>query len=385
TTAIAHTEKPDYKHPMIRQYERYVFFHLLWPTLLITLSLTGIVWLTQALRFVDFMLNRGLALSDFMYLTGLMLPALLLMIIPIALAMAVIYTINRLTADSELIVLYAVGVSKLQVMRPVLMMGAVCMLICYALALYLMPLANGKFQDIRTFFRDKYASVLLEEEVFNSPVDGMTVFVRQRDDHNVLRGVLLHDNRNPKETVTLLAETGRIEQTPTGPRFNLVHGVRQTLKNGRVSWLSFDNYGLDVAFYAKNAERKQTPDERTITELFHTEGMSEKDTRAYRAEGHYRISWPLLNIALPMAVLAVLFSGFFNRRGQWRRSIGAALTVAVIVVSYFALRSMAVKMEAVQPVLYFVVLLPAVIAWRVVAREMVIAMPRFSFAAAKGV
>jgi len=150
-----------YNLPM-RQYERYLLMHLLWPTVLITMSLTGIVWLTQILRFLDFMLNRGLGATDFIYLTGLMLPQLLLVLIPISLAVAVMYTYNRLTVESELVVLNAVGVSKWQLAKPVVMMGLAATAICYALALYLMPIANGHFRDIRTFFRDKYASVLLE-------------------------------------------------------------------------------------------------------------------------------------------------------------------------------------------------------------------------------
>ena len=370
---------------MIRQYERYLFFHLLGPLLLITLSLTGIIWLTQVLRFVDFMLNRGLAFSDFCYLTGLMLPTLLLVIIPISLGIAVIYTINRLTSDSELIVLQAVGIRKLQLVRPILAMGVFATLLCYALSLYLMPIANEKFQDIRTFFRDKYASVLLEEEVFNSPVDGITVFVRQRDPDNTLHNILLHDNSKPKETVTLLADRGRIEQTPTGPRFYLTHGVRQTLRDGRVNWLSFENYVLDVAFYSKNAERKHTPEERTIRELFHNDGLNEKDAQAYRAEAHYRLTWPLFNLMLPLAAGAILFSGYFNRRGQWRRTTGATLTMACIVLLYFTLRSLGIKYAWVQPMLYGLILLVCGGALRVIAREKFIAFPsiRFPFRAAR--
>lgn len=363
---------------MIRRYERYVFFHLLWPVLLITCSLTGIIWLTQILRFIDFILNRGLGLSEFFYLTGLMLPALLLVILPIALGIAVIYTINRLTADSELIVLHAVGVSKLQLLRPILTMSALCTLLCYVLALYLMPLANTRFQDIRALFRDKYASVLLEEEVFNSPVDGMTVFVRQRDDHNTLRGVLLHDNRKSNEVVTLTAETGRIEQTATGPRFFLSHGVRQTLKDGRVSWLSFDNYSLDVAFYANSPTRRRTPDERTLTELFDTRNLNEKDARTMRAEGHYRLSWPAFNLVLPLTALAVLFSGYFSRRGQWRRTAGATLAMTAVVLVYFALRSLGIKYEAVQPLLYVLVVAACGMSLRVIALETFLRWPTFS-------
>ncbi len=67
----------------------------------------------------------------------LMLPSLLMIIIPIALCIAVIFTYNRLTGDSELIVLHAVGVSKIQLAKPVLTMGVICALVCYALSLYL--------------------------------------------------------------------------------------------------------------------------------------------------------------------------------------------------------------------------------------------------------
>lgn len=339
----------------MRQYERYLFLHLLLPTVLVTASLTGIIWLTQVMRFVDFMLNRGLTLGDFLYLTGLMLPSLLMILIPISLGIAVIYTYNRLTADSELIVLNAVGVSKLQLARPAMIMGAMCTLICYALALYLMPIANHKFRDIRTFFRDKYASVLLEEEVFNTPIKGITVFVRSRDAKNNLYNILLHDNRDPKSPMTVMAAQGRMEQTKTGPRFYLKNGMRQEIKDGRVSWLSFDNYAIDIAFYATAYQRKRDPDERTFAELWRGNPNDERDNRALKAEAHQRLTWPLFALALPMLVLALLFSGEFNRRGQWKRIMQASVAIIVVMVMFFALRNLIVKHPWLTPSLYCLV------------------------------
>lgn len=351
----------------MRQYERYLLAHLIWPTVLITAALTGIVWLTQVLRFIDFMLNRGLTLGDFLYLTGLMLPALLLIIIPIALCIAVIFTYNRLTADSELIVLHAVGVSKLQLAKPAMAMGAICALICYTLALYLMPIANRHFQDIRTFFRDKYASVLLEEEVFNTPIDGITVFVRARDADNTLHGVVLHDNRNLAATVTMIADRGRMEQTPTGPRFYLERGVRQQYKDGRVSWLTFDNYAIDIAFFATDAVRRPDPEERTIAQLFDRTGVTEQEASAMRAEVHHRLTWPALAITLALMAVAFLFSGEFNRRGQWRRIVAASVAMVLVVLLFFALRNLIVKQPWLIPMMYLVVLGPAATAFYVLA------------------
>ena len=330
--------------------------HLLWPTVIITASLTAIVWLTQILKFLDFMVSRGLTLGDFMTLTGLMLPSLLFVLVPVSVSIAVIYSYNRLMVESELIVLNAVGVSKWQLAKPALMMGAACMLLCYMLSLYLLPLANEKFQDIRTFFRDKYASVLLEEGVFNTPMDGMTVFVRTRDDANNLGGILLHDSRNAKAVVTMIADTGRMEQTAAGPRFYLNNGMRQQWREGTVSWLAFNEYAMDIAFYGHDISRKRSPDERKVADLFNTEGLTDKQAAAYRAEGHHRLVWPLLALSLPAFALAMLFSSEFNRRGQVRRLMLASIGIVGIVILYFAARSASVQQAWMAASLYVLVL-----------------------------
>lgn len=326
----------------MRQYERYLFNHLLGPAVVICASLTGLVWLMQTLKFLDFMLSRGLTIGDFLLLTGLMLPSLLVMLIPISIAIGVIYTYNKLMVESELIVLSAVGISKWQLAKPALMLGTVACVICYALALYLMPLANARFQDIRVFFRDKYASVLLEEEVFNNPMDGVTVYARARDGQN-LKGILMHDSRDVNQTITMIADHGRVEQTASGPRFYLESGIRQQWKDGRVSWLAFDNYTMDIAFFGNDIVRKRSEAEQTIFELFNREGLTDKQVASYRAEAHQRLTWPLLSLGLPLFAIAMLFSSEFNRRGQGQRMIIAAGGMVVLVLVYFALRSLSVK------------------------------------------
>lgn len=361
----------------MRQYERYLFMHLLWPTVIIAASLTAIVWLTQILKFLDFMLSRGLSVGDFLYLTGLMLPSLLLMLVPIALGIGVIYTYNRLMVESELIVLNAVGISKWQLAKPALLVGLACALFCYGLSLFIMPAANEKFQDIRTFFRDKYASVLLEEEVFNNPIDGVTVYVRSRDDKNNLYGIMMHDSRNPKGSVTMIADTGQVEQTAAGPRFYLQHGLRQTWHEGKVSWLAFDNYAIDVAFYGTNGERKRTPDERTITELFNDrEGLSDKQIAAYRAEGHHRLAWPLFAFSLPLFALATLFSSEFNRRGQLKRILVAAIGIALIIILYFTCRGLSQKHPWILLGQYFIVIGTALVSAYLLASGRMIRLPK---------
>jgi lipopolysaccharide export system permease protein len=141
----------------------------------------------------------------------------------------------------------------------------------------------------------------------------------------------------------MIADTGRMEQTSAGPRFYLQDGMRQLWRGGRVSWLAFDNYAIDIAFYGQDGGRKRNPDERSIGELFARDGLTEKQAAAYRAEAHQRLTWPLLALSLPLFALATLFSSEFNRRGQTKRLLVATIGMVAILLLYFVCRSASIK------------------------------------------
>jgi len=163
------------------RYSNYIARHLVHSTLLITFSLTSIVWLTQALRFIDFIVNQGVSIAIFLKLTALLIPSLVLMILPPALFCAVLFSYNKLKADSELVVLQAAGLSRWRLAVPALQVAVGVTLVAYAIALYLMPVSYGRFRDMQTYLRNNYASILLEEGVFSNP----TRSSQQRNDHRM--------------------------------------------------------------------------------------------------------------------------------------------------------------------------------------------------------
>lgn len=336
----------------------YMLKLLIWPTLFITVSLTSIVWLTQALRFIDFTINRGLSALDFLYLTGLLIPSLLLIILPVSLFVAVVFTYHKLSAESELVVMKAAGLSPLQLARPAIIMGLAVMLLCYGLSLYLMPATKRQFKDMQTFLRDNYTSMLLQEEVFNNPVDGLTVFVRNRDDDGILHGVLVHDSRLPNQPVTMLAEEARLIQTPGGPRFHLIGGMRQELREGRVSWLDFDSYNLDISLYTKApATHKRGAEELFVSELLNPATTDPGLRWEYRAELHQRLTWPLYALGLALLGAAALLSGEFTRRGQWKRLVAIAASATGLVLAAIGLSNVMVRLPMLTPVSYAVALI----------------------------
>ena len=92
-------------------FTRYVFRQLFVGMILVTAGLTCIIWLSQSLRFVELIVNRGVGVGTFVYLTMLMLPNFLTVILPIALFCVIVFIYAKMITDRELVVMRAAGVS----------------------------------------------------------------------------------------------------------------------------------------------------------------------------------------------------------------------------------------------------------------------------------
>lgn len=346
------------------RYSLYIARSLAHSALLVIFSLTSIVWLTQALRFIDFIVNQGISIRIFLTLTLLLVPSLLLLIVPIALFSATLFLYNKLQHDSELVALEAAGLNRWKLAKPAVMVAVAATIFGYCISLYLMPLTYGRFRDMQAFLRNNYVSLMLQEGVFSSPVEGLTVFVRERDSNGILKGILVHDNRQKGVALTMMAESATLVETPQGPRFLLENGNRQELRKGKLSLLNFKSYVLDVSLYAGQATaRPSDPQEKYLWELFEDAEHSEPGVaQKLRAEAHQRLIWPLYSMGMPILGLAILLSGQFNRRGHTKRVIAAVAVASAMVIAALALRAALANHPALVVIAYASAILPIVLA-----------------------
>lgn len=342
------------------RYVLYVLLQLVGPLFIITFSLTGVVWLTQSLRFVDLIINKGLSFGLFVYMTALLLPSLLSTILPIALFVAVIYVYHRLIIDSEILVLKASGVSNLRLVAPAVFMALVVMTGSYAINLHFMPSGFRAFKDLQAQIRDSFATVLLQEGVFNTPVEGLTIYVRERDRSGELHGILVHDGRDPQQTTTVMAEKGMLVSGDGWPRFVLLNGNRQEIEpdSERLTLLYFDRYVFDMGGVGGIRDNRfREPKERYLGELlWPSDVVEDRHRREFIAEAHKRIVMPLHSLGFVLIGLSVLLFGQFNRRGQNRRLMIAVGLAVVFESVSVGLTSVIAELPVMAPLLYGVVL-----------------------------
>ena len=115
--------------------DRYIFRQLALALLAVTVGLAVLVWLTQSLRFIELVLDRGLSFLVFIELTGLLLPGFFAIILPITTFLVALFVYVRLSTDRELVVMRAAGLSQWRLARPAIALALFSMAACYALNL----------------------------------------------------------------------------------------------------------------------------------------------------------------------------------------------------------------------------------------------------------
>lgn len=318
--------------------DRYLFRQLALALLAVTVGLAALVWLTQSLRFIELVLDRGLSLAVFFELTSLLLPSFFSVILPITTFIVMLFVHLRLAGDRELVVMRAAGLSNWQIARPGLGLALIVVAVMSLLNFWLVPLSHTAFRQWQFEIRNQLVGVLLQEGVFSTVGNDLTVYARKRDADGTLRGILVHDQREAGGAVTILAQSGRITPGAEGPRVTLYDGVRQQMEKGpsgtppRLSVLSFSENSVDLARVARTEEtRSRDSRERSIAELLDpdpAEGLRPREIRRFRAEAHQRMASPLTALSFALVGLAVALTGQFRRHGG---GVGVALGIGAMV------------------------------------------------------
>lgn len=344
-------------------YTKYVLRQLLAGMLLVSAGLTCIIWLSQSLRFVEMIVNRGLNAGTFVYMTMLLLPNFLTVILPIALFTIIVFTYSKMVTDRELVVMRAAGVSQFGLAKPALIMTMLTLMFGYFLNLYLLPESYRAFRLLQWEVRNTYSHVLLKEGSFNPITKSVTVYVRERAPDGQLLGILVHDERDEKAPVTLMAERGALVDSGKGPRVIMYNGNRQTIAaNSNLSILYFDRYVFEVPTSNESiTQRFREPRERSMTELIdleNAEGINQRDWGKYKVELHKRIVSPLLGVGFAMIGLACLLYGPITRRSQTMRIITAVSIMISLQGAALGLESVVAKNLALVPLLYGLAVVP---------------------------
>jgi lipopolysaccharide export system permease protein len=341
---------------------RYMFRATMGAFLITLVSLTVVIWFTQAMREFDLITSQRQTLLVFVGITGLIIPLLVMMIAPIALVMASAHVINKLSSDSEIIVMNAAGISPWILLRPFLVAAVVVSVFLAVIAAYISPRSLRALRDWSAQVRADILTNIVQPGRFTTIGGNLTFHIADRRQNGLLVGIFVDDRRDPKEHSTYLAEQGEIVKNDSGSFLVFQGGSIQRLEAGQRDprIVMFDRYAFDLSqFTGGNQNVVYTVREKYIWDLIWPktdDPLYATQSDQYLSELHDRLSTPLYPIAFVIVAFAFLGPPQTTRQSRTLALMGMIGTVALLRLVGFVSVIVGVKVPAVLAVQYIALL-----------------------------
>ncbi len=195
----------------MRIIDRYVIREILPPFLIALLVFTFILIIPFIIDLAEQMIAKGVPWVTLLQLMATLLPGVVALTIPMALLIGILVALGRLSADREVVVLMACGVSPYRLLSPILLVGVVCWGVSSWLMLEAMPDGNQTFRDISNKIVMDRAEGEVRPRVFFEDFPHLVLYVNEVPAGGTgWTDVLAADSRNPAEQVIYLAKRGRM-------------------------------------------------------------------------------------------------------------------------------------------------------------------------------
>ena len=321
----------------VPRFDRYLLSQLLAVFGFFSLLLVSVYWINRAVGLFDQMIGDGQSALVFLQFSLLTLPNIIRLVLPISAFAAAVYVANRLTGESELVVMQATGFSSFRLARPVLYFGIIVMAMLSVLSHVIVPISRTELNVRSAELSSNATARFLREGQFMHPVAGVTLYIREITQTGELRDIFVSDDRVAGQTTTYTARRALLVRGDTVPKLLMFDGMTQDLTQTtrRVSVTRFADVTYELAGLLDRSGRigRSAQEVSTWELLWPSEALLD-ETQSSRAvllqEGHTRFSQPLLAIAASLIGFGSLLLGAFSRFGLWRQ-IGVSIFLLIVV------------------------------------------------------
>ncbi|MFZ3105071.1 MAG: LPS export ABC transporter permease LptF [Smithella sp.] len=322
---------------------RYIFKEIAFPFIIILLVLTFVLLMGKIMQIMDLVINKGVNVFSIAQIIVFLLPSFMLFTIPIALLIAILIAMGRLSADNEITAIKTSGISLMQIFYPVAIASLITFILAVFISYFLVPQSNFATKRLLFNIAQQNASIGIKEKVFNSDFKDFLIYAEKIPvNRNYMEGVIISDNRMIGEQNTILAKKAILVSDSESMTVKLkledgsIHTVSADLKHYRkIDFKSYD-INLDLSTALANLDKaSKSSTEMTMTELLERmkkPGLDKAAVRELAIEVHKKFSIPLSCLFFGLLALPL---GIRSHRSVKSRGFAVGL---IVVASYYLLR-----------------------------------------------
>ena len=177
-----------------------------------SLSITLIIWVIQAVNFLDIVSEDGHSLRVYFAYSILSLPKIFSRILIFIFFISCFYIINKYEENNEILVFWTNGIKKISVINFILRLSIFFIVIQLFLSLYLVPFTQNLSRIYMKNSNVDFLPTLLTEKKFINVFKNLTIFLDSYDQKGNIKKIYINEKINKKSSKIIVAETGKIKK-----------------------------------------------------------------------------------------------------------------------------------------------------------------------------
>lgn len=305
------------------------------------LLISVILFVQQASRYTEIFFNSNIPQNLVWQLTLALIPNVIAFTCPMAILIGTVIGFSKLQTDSELISIRASGIGNLQITMPVIFLGVALSFFTFCINLYGVPLAAQLVRKIALQTSLYKLESPIEPGVFNSEIDGFTIYVREGNlETGQWRNVFIHNEDKDNQLTRLITSlSGRIDTTNEISELVLENAIINTisLEKNKEKLVSESIREFRMLISTKRGEviEKLTKTQETPEELGLLELVNFANTKQGREKTEATIIWQRrIILSLTPLFFAILGTSLILRFNRGGKGFGLVLALIYIIVYY---------------------------------------------------
>src|SRR6056300_919282 len=268
---------------------KYFFLEFIKLFLLISLSLSILIWMTQAARLLELITEFGNPISIYIKYILLIYPKVYENIFLLSFAISLFFLVSKLEDTNELNIYWLSGISKHSIINFLVKIGILMIAIYIFISAFITPWTLGKSRMVLAQSKFSLINSLVKENNFNSPLSGLTIYVSKNDNKGNLENVLIYE-----KTRTIIAKTGEVLSNDEGNYLKLYNGITHEKNNENISVINFENTIFDFSKYQMQNIKTLKFNERSTKWLYLNRNLSNAKLNEISEEFNKRLIKPFL-------------------------------------------------------------------------------------------
>jgi len=235
--------------------------------LLTIFTISTIIWVLQAVNYLDFVIEDGHGFFVYFNFTLLSFPKIFSRIYPFAVFLSFSYILLKYEDKNELIIFWNFGIKKIHFINFLMKVSFFFVILSLLLNALIVPTAQDKARSfIRSSDLDFFESVLKPKK-FVDVVQNLTIYYENKNENGELENMFLNDKTSSTESQTTIAKTGKFEMRGNKKILVLHDGKTINNVNRKTSEFNFSKTDFNISNFSTHTITHQKTQETSTKEL----------------------------------------------------------------------------------------------------------------------